>query len=326
MESIFPADSLHNNQFYHFFIENGFCVIEGLIDHQTIIEPIIQEYTELVQSLWEGWKAESRLTESAEQMSVQEMLVHFHHANIDFFQHLDISLPAGIVKPDTPIHLGQSVFHLMSDPSLLDVVQKFLGEEITLNPIQHIRMKPPFGDLNTNELRSHIVGTAWHQDMGVTLKEADQTQMITSWVAISDCPEESGCLRFFPKSHHQGLLSHCPLPQVGIPDSEIPDSWQSICLPVQSGSVIFFNPYVIHGASENVSKNLRWSFDLRYNVTGYPTGRPQFPEFILRSNQQPTCTYDDWHQGWLQTKSHLTQIGEDIPSFHRWNENAPFCA
>ena len=318
MKHKFSIDSIHNHQFHDFFMENGFCVIEGLIDHQTIIDPILKEYTELLCSLWKTWQADGRLPKLKKEMSLKDMLVYCHNNHIDFFQYLDISLPRGDIKPDCPIHLGKSVFHLMSDPILLNVLQTFLGEEIALNPIQHVRMKPPLNELKNDEHKPYIVETHWHQDIFAASEEAYQTKMITAWVAISDCPADSGCLKVFAKSHRQGLFHHDTSSVVRIPNSELP-SGDPLCLAVKSGSVIFFHPYTIHGASENKSQNLRWSFDLRYHVTGHPTGRSQFPEFILKSKQQPLCTYENWQQSWLQARENLSKSGKTW--FYPWNKN-----
>ena len=42
--------------------------------------------------------------------------------------------------------------------------------------------------------------------------------------------------------------------------------------------------HTIHGSLPNVSDEIRWSLDLRYNPTGQPTGRPEFPR--VRGAQQ----------------------------------------
>ena len=47
-------------------------------------------------------------------------------------------------------------------------------------------------------------------------------------------------------------------------------------------------------AADNVSDRFRWSFDVRYNVTGQPTGRSHFPEFVARSVGPPDRCWTDW--------------------------------
>ena len=55
----------------------------------------------------------------------------------------------------------------------LDTVECLIGSEITSNPIQHVRIKPPERDVKDGETRAHIVSTDWHQDRAVTLETAD---------------------------------------------------------------------------------------------------------------------------------------------------------
>ena len=66
------------------------------------------------------------------------------------------------------------------------MISEIIGDEITSNPIQHIRLKPPSKLLHKEESRAHITYTDWHQARGVALKIADKTQMVTVWVAITD--------------------------------------------------------------------------------------------------------------------------------------------
>lgn len=54
----------------------------------------------------------------------------------------DFSLPLGNAKPDSPIHLSEAVFNLLSNPKLLDAVEAIVGPEILLNPVHHVRLKP----------------------------------------------------------------------------------------------------------------------------------------------------------------------------------------
>ena len=43
----------------------------------------------------------------------------------------------------------------------------------------------------------------------------------------------------------------------------------------------------MHSSLPNLSENIRWSLDLRYNPIGQPTGRAWFPGFIARSKSKP---------------------------------------
>ena len=218
------------------------------------------------------------------------------------------------------------MFKLVTDTKLLDSVETLIGSEITSNPIQHVRIKPPSAILDDRENRAHFTSTDWHQDRAVVLEEADRTRMVTCWLAVTDATVENGCLRVVQGSHRGEMMPHCPNPQLGIPNELINHS-AAIPIPVKAGSGILFHPLTIHGSLPNMTSDVRWSFDLRYNVTGDPTGRPMFPNFIARSRVAPQSELsnpNEWRRLWERTR---TRLSNNAPvQIHRWSPDATPCA
>ena len=308
------------------FEENGFLVVENLLDAETVLDPLIEEYEELLDALRAGWVAEGRLDPSAPASSFQDLIKSAYRAGLDYFQPMDISLPPGDITPDLPFHAGPAVFKMMTDGNLLDSVESIIGREITSNPIQHVRIKPPSTILDASEIRAHITATEWHQDRAVTLEEADGTRMVTCWLAVTDATVENGCLRVIPGSHRGQMMPHCPNPQLAIPDAFI-DQEAGLPLPVKAGGAILFHPLTIHGSLPNTTSDVRWSFDLRYNVTGDPTGRPMFPDFIARSHAAPETVMNDpgeWRRMWERARASLSNT--QPVQIHRWSADAAPCA
>lgn len=308
------------------FEENGFLVVEDLIDRTTVLDPLIAEYEELLSELRAAWIADGRLDPTAPSSTFQELIISAYKAGLDYFQPMDISLPPGEIAPDLPFHAGPAVFKMMTDTRLLDSVEAIIGSEITSNPIQHVRIKPPSTILDDTEIRAHITSTDWHQDRAVTLEEADRTRMVTCWLAVTDATVENGCLRVVRGSHRGEMMPHCPNPQLGIPEEFI-DNEAAVPLPVKAGGGILFHPLTIHGSLPNTTSQVRWSFDLRYNVTGDPTGRPMFPDFIARSRGAPASELRDsneWRRLWEAARARLSN---DAPvQIHRWSADAAPCA
>jgi hypothetical protein len=84
----------------------------------------------------------------------------------------------------------------------------------------------------------------------------------------------------------------------------------------------------MHASLRNDSDGIRWSFDLRYQPIGQPTGRPWFPAFVARSRQQPASEVSDpaaWAKLWQATRSRLTTTPPDR-KFSRWEGTEPICA
>jgi phytanoyl-CoA hydroxylase len=308
-----------------FFDAQGYLVIEDVLDQKTVMDPVREEYTALLGGLYAGWHAEGRVP-SPEGLDFHGKLLTAYRAGCDWFQPMDISLPGGEIGPDTPFHFGQAVLDMITSPGLLDVAESLLGPEITSNPIQHVRIKPPAADLRTDEVRAHITATDWHQDRGVTHESADGTRMITVWIAVSDATPENGCLVVQPGRHKGELLPHCEKKQIGIPDQFI-DRRAATALPVRSGGIVIFHPQTPHASLVNRTQQFRWSFDIRFNVTGQPTGRDHFPSFVARSRANPDLELRDartWRMMWEETRARLA--AQPHIFLYRWDSSAPVCA
>lgn len=300
------------------FNRDGYLVVPDVIP-QDVLNRVRAEYATLLDTLYAGW-------DLPEVQGFEQKLITAYRAGRDWFQPMDISLPGERIAPDTPMHLGPEVFDMATHPRLLDMVEDLIGPEITSNPIQHVRIKPPATDLRDGEVRAHIASTDWHQDRAVALEEADETEMITVWLAVTDATLENGCLKVQPFSGPQDILPHCPKLQTAIADEFINEEG-AVPLPVPSGGVVIFHPLVPHASRPNLSQNIRWSFDLRFNKTGQPTGRGHFPDFVARSRANPETELHDWkawRKLWEDARARLSS--EPHIDIHRWTSDAPYCA
>ena len=303
---------------------HGFLVVEDVIDVR-ILDAVRQEYAGLLDLLYAGWQREGRVGAPARD-DFWGKLVTAYEADCDWFQPMDISLPGDKIAPDTPMHFGPAVFDMVRAPGLLDIVEQLIGGEITSNPIQHVRIKPPATALASDEIRAHITSTDWHQDRAVALGEADQTDMVTCWLAITDATVENGCLQVLPKEDTQAILPHCPQRQTAIAPGYVAED-KAVPLPVRAGGVVLFHPLTPHASLVNKTDGFRWSFDLRFHVTGQPSGRSHFPEFVARSRQNPDTELSDWQEWknmWEDARARLAAMPQI--AIHRWQSDSPACA
>ena len=309
------------------FHENGYLAVDGLLDYDLDIAPVIAEYQQLLDELCARWVADGRLPETYSDLPFERRLVEVYKAGLDYAQAIDIALPNAKVYADTTMHTGPAVFDLLRSPRLLSAVESLIGGEIYSNPIQHVRIKAPKKYVEEQDKYNSLIDkTSWHQDVGVGLEEADDTQMVTAWVAVTEATVENGCLQVVPKSHREGLALHCTPGQLGIPDQLI-ELEAAVPAPLKPGGVLFFHPLCKHGSLENQSDSFRWSFDLRYNPIGQPTGRPHFPGFVAQSRLNPDSALDDWRewaQLWLDARDRLAE--RDAVKVHRWDDDDPMCA
>lgn len=321
--------SLSDDQLARFH-EDGFVLVEDLLDPANDIDPIIREYEgvldSLAQELYEQGRISSLHTDLPFGPRITRIYGESGQVNAQYF---DFSLPQGGVKENTPFWAGPAVFRALTNPRLLDAVESFIGPEIYSNPVQHVRIKPPehLTPINPDTGRIQLGITPWHQDNGVVLPEADDTDMLTVWYPLTEASVAHGCLEVVPGSHRQGLLHHCP----GNWGLEVPDRFfhrdRAIPMPMKPGDVLFMHKLTCHSALPNKSNEIRWSFDLRYNPVGQATGRGAFPGFVVRSKAHPETELHDpevWTQMWRDARYRLAHA-EDKP-FNRWSKEDAVCA
>ena len=307
------------------FTRDGYLVIEDLIT-QPVIEAVKAEYAELLDALFAGWQSDGLVPTLATDATFWDKLDAAVHAKIEWYQPFDISLPADGITAETPMHFGPAVFDMITSDRILNTVECLIGSEITSNPIQHVRIKPPERDVQHGETRAHIVSTDWHQDRAVTLEAADDTEMVTVWLAITDATVENGCLQVKP-GRIQEMIPHCALTQLGIREKFLPKQ-DAVPAPVKAGGGVIFHPLTPHASLRNLSNEYRWSFDLRYNVTGQNTGRDHFPDFVARSRANPASELRDWRiwkDMWETTRADIA-VSEHINQHGRWSADGPYCA
>ena len=97
---------------------------------------------------------------------------------------------------------------------------------------------------------------------------------------------------------------------------------------MKAGSIILLHRRTIHGSLLNVSEELRWSLDLRYQPVGQPTGRDIFPGFIARSRSDRARELHDhqrWQATWAEARDRLIDH-ENSTLIRSWSADAPWCA
>ncbi len=102
-------------------------------------------------------------------------------------------------------------------------------------------------------------GQAWHQDE-YFIPTRDRS-LVGVWIAIDDATVDNGCLWIIPGSHKPGFIR----PRVANHSDEYADvdtidvsafsSSDMVPVEVNSGSVVFFNGYVLHSSQRNKTQD-----------------------------------------------------------------------
>jgi len=306
--------------------QQGYAIVEDLFDAE-MIQTIVDDYHNLLNDLAPKLYADGRLSSDYSNLPFNQRLTAIlNESKENLYRHFDIALPNEGVTLETPFHLSPVIFDMLRHPKLLDYVESVIGGEILASPIQHVRIKPP-QNLVSEHPNTLVQNTAWHQDQGVVRPDADESEILTVWIAITDATLENGCLQVVPYSHLGGITQHCTYDTLTIPTQLL--SGEPKPLPVKSGSAIFMHSLTQHASLPNVSDTIRWSFDLRYQLIDKPTGREEMPSLIVRSRNSPErvqTDYDAWYAQWLEARQQIASLAENRPKKHRWDGDAEVCA
>jgi len=312
---------------------DGYLLVRGALDPELDLAPVEREFEAILEDVANELRAAGSIGDTHAGLPFGERLIAVaSEAPEPIVPRFEIALATTSVDPSARINCGQATFDLLRSPRILDLVESLIGGEIYANPVQHTRIKLP-PTVSQRQQVGNLTGTTqWHQDQGAVLPEADRTNTITVWAAMTDASVEQGCLVYERRSHRNGLAFHCPVDAgnqelaVGIPEQWIDDE-RALPVPARRGDLLLHLPLTKHGSLPNVSDTIRWSFDLRYHPVGQPTGRPMFPGFVARSRSDPRSelrSAEAWRQLWVDARDRL--VGQAPPRPFRWNTDSAACA
>ena len=257
------------------------------------VQPVIDEITALIEQNARQLHTEKKIEDLHEDAPFETRYGLLFKQSPDVGKGLDIMH-----------YRGRAAFEFLLNKNLLDAVEGLVGPEITCSPIQHLRAKPPVHYEQRTGPSFHQV--PWHQDAGVMMPEAEDSNVVTCWLPLGDSTVEMGCLEVLSGVVEGGYRRHQKEGGTTIKSEEMPNV-ESEPLECYKGDVIFMNRFTPHRSTPNLSDRCRWSMDLRYQVTGHHTGRTGHPAFVVRSPVHPASVmneYDEWRRLWIDAFEH----------------------
>ncbi|MCB0083195.1 MAG: phytanoyl-CoA dioxygenase family protein, partial [Caldilineaceae bacterium] len=239
------------------FHREGVIVARGVLTDADL-QPVIDELAAWIDARARALQAEGKIQDLQEDAPFTERYGLLYGQCKEIGQGMDIMH-----------YRGRAIFAFLHNQNLLDAVEGLTGPEITCNPIQHLRAKPPerFDPAPAGH-SFHVV--PWHQDAGVMMPEAEGSNVITCWLPLGDATVEMGCMEALPGVHNQGYLRHKKEGGTTSDPTMMPDV-KPLALECRKGDVVFMNRFTPHRSTPNRSEQCRWSLDLRYQTTGHHT-------------------------------------------------------
>lgn len=269
---------------YH---NDGVIVARGILTDADL-QPVIDELSEWIDKRARALHVEGKIEDLHEDAPFEQRYGLLFGQCSEIGQGMDIMF-----------YRGEAMFNFLHNQHLLDAAEGLVGPEITCNPIQHLRAKPPI-DVDPHTGPSfHVV--PWHQDAGVMMPEAENSNVVTCWLPLGDATEEMGCMQALPGVFRNGYLRHLREGGTTIDPEFMPDV-APISLACRKGDVVFMHRLTPHRSTPNLSNKCRWSLDLRYQTTGHHTGRTAHPDFVVRSRQDTSSvmqSYAQWCADWI---------------------------
>ena len=287
------------------FEKQGFLVVRNVLDFNFDLKPILIDMEFIMNRLIDKF-VPKRNKPKVFKFNFWKKYTFLSKLNIDDFdQYFNIRPPKEKIKKDSEYFASQSVWNLIKNNKILDVIEKIIGPEILANPVQNSRIKQPEKFLSKNTVHDGLSGrTPWHQDAGVLSRQGQKyTDLITCWIPFTNTNTKNGCMLSVSGLHKKGLFNHEAgnKGQAQIKNSELLDKLSTTALEANIGDIVLLGKHTVHCSLPNNSNNFRISMDLRYHKAGQPSGRDLLPSFYVRSKNKKNISvisYKEWLAIW----------------------------
>lgn len=265
------------------FETEGYVILKGIIS-RTAIDHVIEDMKELVDKYANDLLISNKISDLLLNEPFEKRLYLLYK------DHLDIA-PKSFRKE---LHKS-GMFDLFFNSSVLDIVQSLLGEELRLYP--NYTARPKFPEWEGTQV-------LWHQDAGYTANQksdnstnVEQLKMVNVWTPLVPATVYNGCMQFIPGSHKFGIVPHVSKEHYLEIEKEYlqPHLKNAKNIIVDPGDIVLFNNMLFHQGQPNLSQEIRWSVDWRYQDANQSTSRvdqghlarsQQNPDLVVKSSEE----------------------------------------
>ena len=128
-----------------------------------------------------------------------------------------------------------------------------------------------------------------HQDWRTGQGSLDS---VVLWFPLVDCGADLGALQIIPASHTVGLLQADTSGYTGSIQDALPEE-DYVQTSFEVGDLLIFSAFLVHRSGDNITQNIRWSIQLRYNNMAEPTFQERgFPMPYIYKPEENLVTPD----------------------------------
>ena len=123
--------------------ENGYSIVKNILDYRRDLKPVLNDMEFVMDCLIQKYAKKTEVKKVLN-LNFKRKYSYISKLNIyDLDQYFNTRLPRDHVKRDSDYFATQSLWNLITNKRILDVVEKILGKEIMSNPVQNTRIKQP---------------------------------------------------------------------------------------------------------------------------------------------------------------------------------------
>ncbi|XP_060071963.1 uncharacterized protein LOC132551834 [Ylistrum balloti] len=197
--------------------------------------------------------------------------------------HIEKDFPgANIILHKYP-ELTEAFKNLWTNERLLNVVEQLIGPEIAGHPLWNLRTKTPQNEATT---------VPWHQDSAYLDNKSYKVLQPTAWIPLLDATADNGCMQVIHRGHRAGKVAthqccHGGTWYVMVDEEEMEKSLgmnpatDIVTCEIPYGGMLLLNNMIPHRSLPNVSGDIRWSLDLRWQKPDLPFGFYDLKQGVL---------------------------------------------
>ncbi|KAL8622941.1 hypothetical protein ACOMHN_027062 [Nucella lapillus] len=265
------------------FFEEGYVVVDSFFKKEELdacrdsIDKLVDDLANL---LYTGKKIKSLYKE---------------YGLFERLTHIEKDFPGANIILHKQGKLTQAFRDLWSNPRLLNVVEQLIGDDIMGHPVWNLRTKTPNNQATT---------VPWHQDCAYLDTRSYNVLQPTAWIPLLDANKTNGCMEVMRAGHLKGKVAkhqccwggtwYVQLEEDQMAEAlgvNLEKDVKLCCVPY--GGMLLINNLIPHRSLPNLSDQIRWSLDLRWQRPDKPVGFYDLKEGVLmRTKEDPDMTVD----------------------------------